>query len=157
MAITWGLHFYLKHYCNVHISWDGAQITLPKKLPKVQVKIISNDRWYNVWNFVMSDFTTVHIFTVFHFSDSDIIRTCALWVIVRPGGSGSNGREISTGWLLMGSILPSLLLRKRRFGKDCIKNWISQKKKSMSIWVVLHSYLGMVLPVREYIHLFLIF
>lgn len=27
----------------------------------------------------------------------------------------------------------------------------------MSIWVVLHSYLGMVLPVREYIHLFLIF
>ncbi|XP_070164978.1 alpha-N-acetylglucosaminidase isoform X3 [Polyergus mexicanus] len=45
VAITWGLHFYLKHYCNVHISWDGAQITLPKKLPKVQVKITSNDRF----------------------------------------------------------------------------------------------------------------
>ncbi|KAL6432098.1 hypothetical protein ACFW04_006666 [Cataglyphis niger] len=45
VALTWGLHFYLKHYCNVHISWDGTQITLPKTLPNVQVKITSNDRF----------------------------------------------------------------------------------------------------------------
>lgn len=44
VAITWGLHYYLKNYCNVHISWDGTQITLPNTLPEVRVKITSNDR-----------------------------------------------------------------------------------------------------------------
>lgn len=44
VAVTWGLHYYLKHYCNVHVSWDGVQIALPNALPEVQVKITSNDR-----------------------------------------------------------------------------------------------------------------
>jgi len=58
----------------------------------------------------------------YNITDSDIIRTYALWVIVRPGGNGTNGKKASIGWLLMGLILPLLLLRKRRSGKDCIKN-----------------------------------
>ncbi|XP_032679060.1 alpha-N-acetylglucosaminidase [Odontomachus brunneus] len=45
VAITWGLNYYLKNYCNVHVSWDGMQITLPNVLPEVRVKIISNDRF----------------------------------------------------------------------------------------------------------------
>ncbi|XP_012534782.1 alpha-N-acetylglucosaminidase isoform X2 [Monomorium pharaonis] len=45
VAITWGLHYYLKHHCNVHISWDGMQISLPNTLPDVRVKITSNDRF----------------------------------------------------------------------------------------------------------------
>ncbi|XP_070531316.1 alpha-N-acetylglucosaminidase isoform X2 [Cardiocondyla obscurior] len=45
VAITWGLNYYLKNYCNVHISWDGTQVKLPKTLPEVRVKITSNDRF----------------------------------------------------------------------------------------------------------------
>lgn len=45
VAITWGLNYYLKHYCNVHVSWDGTQISLPNTLPYVRVKITSNDRF----------------------------------------------------------------------------------------------------------------
>ncbi|OAD53228.1 Alpha-N-acetylglucosaminidase, partial [Eufriesea mexicana] len=45
VAITWGLHYYLKNYCNVHISWEGNQIQLPKTLPNVRIKVTSNDRF----------------------------------------------------------------------------------------------------------------
>ncbi|XP_046825310.1 alpha-N-acetylglucosaminidase isoform X1 [Vespa crabro] len=45
VAIAWGLHYYLKNYCNVHISWDGNQIELPHTLPDVHVRITSNDRF----------------------------------------------------------------------------------------------------------------
>ncbi|XP_020300841.1 alpha-N-acetylglucosaminidase [Pseudomyrmex gracilis] len=45
VAITWGLHYYLKNYCNVHLSWDGISVNLPNTLPDVRVKITSNDRF----------------------------------------------------------------------------------------------------------------
>lgn len=45
VTVAWGLHYYLKHYCNVHISWDGNQIELPRTLPDVRVTITSNDRF----------------------------------------------------------------------------------------------------------------
>ncbi|EFN75548.1 Alpha-N-acetylglucosaminidase [Harpegnathos saltator] len=45
VAITWGLNYYLKNYCNVHVSWDGTQISLPNILPEVRIKITSNDRF----------------------------------------------------------------------------------------------------------------
>ena len=65
----------------------------------------------------------IHIFMLFsNFTDSDIIRTCAQWVIVQCGGSGTNGKKTSIGWPLMGLILPLLLMRKKRSGKDYIKN-----------------------------------
>lgn len=79
-----------------------------------------------------------------NFTDSDIIRTCAQWVIVQCGGSGTNGKKTSIGWPLMGLILPLLLMRKKRSGKDYIKNWIWQKRKSTNTWVDLLSYLGRV-------------
>lgn len=45
VAAAWGLHYYIKTYCNVHISWEGNQVELPDILPDVRVKISSNDRY----------------------------------------------------------------------------------------------------------------
>ncbi|XP_043516169.1 alpha-N-acetylglucosaminidase, partial [Frieseomelitta varia] len=45
VALAWGLHYYLKNYCNVHVSWEGSQIELPPTLPDVRVKVTSNDRF----------------------------------------------------------------------------------------------------------------
>lgn len=33
IALSTGYHYYLKKYCNVHISWLGSNIALPEKLP----------------------------------------------------------------------------------------------------------------------------
>ncbi|XP_025075204.1 alpha-N-acetylglucosaminidase isoform X2 [Pogonomyrmex barbatus] len=59
VAITWGLHYYLKNYCNVHISWDGMQISLPKILPEVRVKITSNDRFRYYQNVCTAGYSSV--------------------------------------------------------------------------------------------------
>ncbi|XP_066585309.1 alpha-N-acetylglucosaminidase isoform X2 [Prorops nasuta] len=46
VAATWGLHFYLKHYCNAHVSWEGIQIRLNyDSLPDVNITVTSNDRF----------------------------------------------------------------------------------------------------------------
>ncbi|KAH0956765.1 hypothetical protein HN011_009096 [Eciton burchellii] len=45
VAITAGLNYYLKNYCNVHVSWDGVQISLPNALPDVRVQVTFNDRF----------------------------------------------------------------------------------------------------------------
>ncbi|KAK2582551.1 hypothetical protein KPH14_004842 [Odynerus spinipes] len=45
VAVAWGLHYYLKNFCNVHISWDGDQIDLPHTLPDARITITSNDRF----------------------------------------------------------------------------------------------------------------
>ncbi|XP_031845745.1 N-acetyl-alpha-glucosaminidase [Nomia melanderi] len=45
VAATWGLHYYLKTYCNAHLSWEGNQLELPNTLPDVQVTVVSNDRF----------------------------------------------------------------------------------------------------------------
>nr|XP_033332783.1 alpha-N-acetylglucosaminidase [Megalopta genalis] len=45
VAAAWGLHYYLKHYCNAHVSWEGAQLELPATLPDVRVNVTSNDRF----------------------------------------------------------------------------------------------------------------
>ena len=44
VAAAWGLHYYLKNYCYVHISWEGNQLELPNALPDVCVNVTSNDR-----------------------------------------------------------------------------------------------------------------
>ncbi|KZC08048.1 Alpha-N-acetylglucosaminidase [Dufourea novaeangliae] len=45
VAVAWGLYYYLKTYCNVHVSWDGDQLELPNTLPDVRVNVTSNDRF----------------------------------------------------------------------------------------------------------------
>ncbi|XP_037025538.1 alpha-N-acetylglucosaminidase [Bradysia coprophila] len=36
-----GFYYYLKNYCNCHISWEGSQLTLPAQLPEVDEKVTS--------------------------------------------------------------------------------------------------------------------
>lgn len=39
VAITTALNWYLKYYCNAHVSWHANQLNLPQQLPKVDKKI----------------------------------------------------------------------------------------------------------------------
>jgi alpha-N-acetylglucosaminidase len=39
VEISSALNWYLKYYCNCHISWCGNNLNLPKTLPKIQKKI----------------------------------------------------------------------------------------------------------------------
>ncbi|XP_014210831.1 alpha-N-acetylglucosaminidase [Copidosoma floridanum] len=45
VAAAWGLHYYLTRYCDCHVSWEGAQLRLPKSLPDVDEMVASNDRF----------------------------------------------------------------------------------------------------------------
>ncbi|KAJ8681692.1 hypothetical protein QAD02_017484 [Eretmocerus hayati] len=45
VAVAWGLYYYLKTYCNCHISWEGSQIKLPSILPDVDEEVTANDRF----------------------------------------------------------------------------------------------------------------
>lgn len=47
VAASWGFHYYLKEYCNCHISWDGDQINLPSDLPSVDIRVTANDKLVN--------------------------------------------------------------------------------------------------------------
>ncbi|XP_071952291.1 alpha-N-acetylglucosaminidase-like isoform X2 [Antedon mediterranea] len=40
VAVVWGFHHYLKHYCNCHISWQGSQLDLPSPLPVVSPEVL---------------------------------------------------------------------------------------------------------------------
>ncbi|XP_026666657.1 alpha-N-acetylglucosaminidase [Ceratina calcarata] len=57
VAATWGLHYYLKTFCNAHISWEGNQIDLPRVLPEVKVKVTSNDRFRYYMNVCTMGYT----------------------------------------------------------------------------------------------------
>lgn len=80
-------------------------------------------------------------------SDSDITKTYAPQATVQPGGNGSNGKGISTGWPSTGSTWPSHLPRRKQSGRDCFSNWISHRWKSTSTLVVPLFYPGQILLV----------
>ena len=47
VGVAMGFYYYLKKYCNAHISWAGDQVNLPEQLPMVPtagIAITSNDR-----------------------------------------------------------------------------------------------------------------
>ncbi|MGQ8337789.1 alpha-N-acetylglucosaminidase [Sunxiuqinia sp. A32] len=39
VAMASGFNYYLKNFCNVHISWCGRQLNMPEKLPQIETKI----------------------------------------------------------------------------------------------------------------------
>ncbi|XP_065562833.1 alpha-N-acetylglucosaminidase-like isoform X6 [Artemia franciscana] len=45
VAAAWGVHHYLRNFCNCHISWDGDQLKLPEILPNASVELRSADRY----------------------------------------------------------------------------------------------------------------
>lgn len=40
-----GLHYYLKYFCNAHISWEVSQLNLPSEFPEAEVEVPLNDRY----------------------------------------------------------------------------------------------------------------
>ena len=50
MAVANGLHYYLKYYCNCHVSWSGDQLRIPVPLPQpddtVTIAIRDKYRYY---------------------------------------------------------------------------------------------------------------
>ena len=58
VAAAWGLHYYLKNYCNVHVSWEGNQLELPTTLPDVRVNVTSNDRFRYYQNVCTTGYTS---------------------------------------------------------------------------------------------------
>jgi alpha-N-acetylglucosaminidase len=48
VAAVWGLHHYLKYWCNCHVSWDHRQLQLPRPLPAVDhtLSAVDSVRYY---------------------------------------------------------------------------------------------------------------
>ena len=43
VAACKGFYYYLKNYCNCHVSWEGSQLlTIPKVLPTINYKFTSH-------------------------------------------------------------------------------------------------------------------
>ncbi|XP_011306418.1 alpha-N-acetylglucosaminidase [Fopius arisanus] len=56
---AWGFHYYLRHYCNAHIAWEGMQVELPNTLPEVNVTVVSNDRFRYYQNVCTAGYSSV--------------------------------------------------------------------------------------------------
>ncbi|KAL1509052.1 hypothetical protein ABEB36_003853 [Hypothenemus hampei] len=54
-----GFHYYLKYYCNAHISWEVSQLSLPKILPDVNITISLNDRFRYYQNVCTTSYSFV--------------------------------------------------------------------------------------------------
>lgn len=59
VAAAWGVHHYLKNYCNCHISWDGDQLNLPEQLPVVNYAASSKERLKYYQNVCTSGYSFV--------------------------------------------------------------------------------------------------
>lgn len=47
VAVAFGIQSYLKNCCNIHVSWDGNQLSLPDILPQPQQRsVITSVGWY---------------------------------------------------------------------------------------------------------------
>jgi alpha-N-acetylglucosaminidase len=58
-TILAGINWYLKYYCNAHLSWTGDQLKLPNPLPKVpqKVRIVSPYRYRYMYNYCTFNYT----------------------------------------------------------------------------------------------------
>ncbi|GLH16523.1 Alpha-N-acetylglucosaminidase [Gryllus bimaculatus] len=59
VSACWGLHHYLKHYCNCHISWDGDQLLLPEELPDISISVSALDLYRYYQNVVTTSYSFV--------------------------------------------------------------------------------------------------
>lgn len=51
VAIASGFNYYLKNYCNAHISWCGKQVNLPENMPELDNKITIETPYQNRYYF----------------------------------------------------------------------------------------------------------
>ena len=59
VAIASGLNWYLKHYCNAHVSWSGNQLALPTPLPRLEkkIRIVTPYRFREYFNYCTFGYT----------------------------------------------------------------------------------------------------
>ncbi|XP_066253772.1 alpha-N-acetylglucosaminidase [Euwallacea similis] len=54
-----GFHYYLKYFCNAHISWEVSQLNLPEVLPDASVEIPLTDRFRYYQNVCTTSYSFV--------------------------------------------------------------------------------------------------
>ena len=59
ISLVWGVGFYLKNFCNVHISWDGDQLRIPVTLPVVNISVNSVEKFRYYQNVCTSSYSFV--------------------------------------------------------------------------------------------------
>ncbi|XP_018579109.1 alpha-N-acetylglucosaminidase isoform X1 [Anoplophora glabripennis] len=59
VAAATGFQYYLKYYCNGHISWEASQVNLPDVLPDVDVTMTLNDRFRYYQNVCTTSYSFV--------------------------------------------------------------------------------------------------
>ncbi|KAI8543574.1 hypothetical protein RHMOL_Rhmol08G0229400 [Rhododendron molle] len=108
VELSAGLHWYIKHWCGAHVSWDktgGLQLSSvpkPGSLPRVQDSGILIQRpipWHYYQNAVTS---SCHVLTTL------ILFSFICLKIHLPGGTGKDGKRRLTGWLYKVSICSSI-------------------------------------------------
>lgn len=59
VALASGFNYYLKNFCNIHISWCGNQVEVPEKLPmiKEKIRIVSPYQYRYCFNYVSFGYT----------------------------------------------------------------------------------------------------
>jgi alpha-N-acetylglucosaminidase len=59
VSVASALNHYLKHYCQVEISWNTPKVTLPKELPEVKEKVrkVSPYRYRYYLNYCTFNYT----------------------------------------------------------------------------------------------------
>ncbi|XP_044735480.1 alpha-N-acetylglucosaminidase-like [Chrysoperla carnea] len=57
VAAAWGFNHYLKFFCNCQVAWETEQLSLPKTLPNVDIRIKANDRFRYYQNVCTSSYT----------------------------------------------------------------------------------------------------
>jgi alpha-N-acetylglucosaminidase len=58
-AVSAGLNWYLKYYCNAHVSWTGDQLRLPDTLPAItkKVRIVTPYKYRYIYNYCTFNYT----------------------------------------------------------------------------------------------------
>lgn len=59
VSLVWGVNYYLKSFCNCHISWDGDHLHFPISLPLVNITIASSDKLRYYQNVCTSSYSFV--------------------------------------------------------------------------------------------------
>jgi len=138
--IVSGLHWYLKHLCGSHISWDktgGSQLfSVPNVgfLPRVHDTGILVQRpvpWSYYQNAVTSSCKLLFCFHIIFVSSEDFVSfSCDLvicfWKILLLGGTGKDGKRKSTGWLCKVSTCHLHLQDRRLSGRKCSRSFSYQ-------------------------------
>ncbi|XP_063910098.1 alpha-N-acetylglucosaminidase-like isoform X1 [Zophobas morio] len=59
VAAAAGFNYYLKYFCNCHVSWEASQLNLPEELPDVNITVTLNDKFRYYQNVCTTSYSFV--------------------------------------------------------------------------------------------------